>query len=259
MFHWCFSWKSVKNNCKINSTIDLIHFLKSYYCCEYIVCVKKVSWVHWKNSGLKSFRFFYLSREIGPKKGVLRTPVTGPFFPSDTDIQTKINFGRHRHSKLSVRHSTPHFSPTLSFPNRHQTLPNISSRHLTFRPPFTGLKACRAPGHPSLLLVWHGLQNCSLLSTQVIFIIGVRKKSTWLAPAHSNLLLVWQWSYDLSLRDSAHFLKHQIWILSPCCHWATCTPCNQCISYLLSISLVALKQELRPRTKESWVIGIHGD
>ena len=50
---------------------------------------------------------------LGPMKGVLPTPDTGPFFPSDTDIQTKINFSRHRHSESSARHSTPYFSPTL--------------------------------------------------------------------------------------------------------------------------------------------------
>ncbi len=50
---------------------------------------------------------------LGPMKGVLPTCDTGPFFPSDTDIQTEINFGRHQHSELSTRHSTPHLSLTL--------------------------------------------------------------------------------------------------------------------------------------------------
>ncbi len=77
---------------------------------------------------------------IGPKKGVFPTPDTGPFFPSDTDIQHKINVGRHRHSELVARHLTLHFSLTLtvSFPSRRRTLSKISSRRRTLRPPFMG-------------------------------------------------------------------------------------------------------------------------
>ncbi len=43
---------------------------------------------------------------VRPMKGVFTTPDTGPYFPSDTDIQTKISVSRHRHSELSARHST---------------------------------------------------------------------------------------------------------------------------------------------------------
>ncbi len=51
---------------------------------------------------------------LGPLKGVFPTPDTGPFFPSDADIQPKINVARHRHSELVVRHLTLHFSSTLT-------------------------------------------------------------------------------------------------------------------------------------------------
>ena len=44
-----------------------------------------------------------------------------PFFPSDTDIPTRNNVGRHRHSELVVRHLTLHSA-------RHKTL-SLSSRH----------------------------------------------------------------------------------------------------------------------------------
>ena len=92
---------------------------------------------------------------LGPIKGVFPTPDTGPFFQSDTDIHTKISVGRHRiplkvccgtrilshgHSELSARHSTLHFTPTLTFlfPSWHWTFPKNSSRPPTFRPPFMG-------------------------------------------------------------------------------------------------------------------------
>ena len=41
---------------------------------------------------------------IGHMKGVFPTPDTCPFFPSDTDIQTKIKFSRHRQLELLARH-----------------------------------------------------------------------------------------------------------------------------------------------------------
>ncbi len=76
---------------------------------------------------------------IGPMEGVFLTPMTEPFFPSDTDIQPKINVARHRHrhSDLVARHLTLHFSPTLtvSFPSRHRTSRKISSRRSTLRLP----------------------------------------------------------------------------------------------------------------------------
>ncbi len=77
---------------------------------------------------------------LGPMKGVFRTPDNGPFFPSDTDIQPKINVARHRHSELVTRHLTLHFSPTLtvSFPSRHRTLRKISGRCRTLRSPGMG-------------------------------------------------------------------------------------------------------------------------
>ena len=77
---------------------------------------------------------------LGPMNRVFPTPNTGPFFPSDTDIQPKMYVPRHRHSELVTRHLTPHFSPTLtvSFTSRRQTLRKISSRHPTLRPPFMG-------------------------------------------------------------------------------------------------------------------------
>ena len=40
-------------------------------------------------------------------KGLLPTPNTGPFFPSNTAIQTEIKFGRHWHSELSATPDTP--------------------------------------------------------------------------------------------------------------------------------------------------------
>ncbi len=65
-------------------------------------------------------------------KGVLLTPGTGQLFPSDTNNQTKINFGRHWHPELSTRNST------FSFPSWRQTSHNTSSQHLTSTPPFMG-------------------------------------------------------------------------------------------------------------------------
>ncbi len=58
-----------------------------------------------------------------PMKGVFPTPDSWPLFPSDTDIQPKINVARHRHSELLTQHSTLHFRPTLtvSFPSRRRT------------------------------------------------------------------------------------------------------------------------------------------
>ncbi len=58
---------------------------------------------HWSHSYLT-----YWTGLLGPMKGVYPTPDTSPFFPSDTEIQTYINVGRHRHSGLLVRHSTLH-------------------------------------------------------------------------------------------------------------------------------------------------------
>ncbi len=73
-------------------------------------------------------------------KGVFPTPDTEPFFPSDTDIQPKINVAQHRHSDLVARHLMLHFSLTLtvSSPSRRRTLRKISSRRPTLRPPFIG-------------------------------------------------------------------------------------------------------------------------
>ncbi len=45
-------------------------------------------------------------------KGVFRTSDTEPFFPTDTDIQPKINVTGHRHSDLVARHF-PKFQVTL--------------------------------------------------------------------------------------------------------------------------------------------------
>ena len=77
---------------------------------------------------------------LGPRKGVFLTPDTGPFFPSDTDIQPKINVARHRHSELVTRHLTLDFSPTptVSYPIRRRTLRKISGRRQTLRPLFMG-------------------------------------------------------------------------------------------------------------------------
>ena len=84
-------------------------------------------------------------------KGIFLTPDTGPFFPSNTDIQTKINVGRHRHSELLARHSTLQSArhSTLSIPSRHRTSQKILSRHLTLRLPFIGpyLKGLRLRCH----------------------------------------------------------------------------------------------------------------
>ncbi len=60
---------------------------------------------------------------LGLMKGVFLTPGTSPFFPSDTDIQTNVNVGRHS---------------TLSLPSWRRTLPKILSRHPTLRHPFIG-------------------------------------------------------------------------------------------------------------------------
>ncbi len=49
-----------------------------------------------------------LRAPVGPMKGVFPTPDAGSFSPADTDIQTKINVGRHRHSELLARHWTLH-------------------------------------------------------------------------------------------------------------------------------------------------------
>ncbi len=69
-----------------------------------------------------------LTPEVGPMKGVFPTPNTEPFFPSDTDIQSKVNVAKHRHSDLVARHLTLHFRPTLtvSLPSQRRTLRNIS-------------------------------------------------------------------------------------------------------------------------------------
>ncbi len=73
-------------------------------------------------------------------KGVFLTPDISPFFPSDTDIQTKINVIRHRHSELLARQATLRSArhTTLSLPSRRRTLWKILSRHPTLRPPFIG-------------------------------------------------------------------------------------------------------------------------
>ncbi len=70
-------------------------------------------------------------------KGVIPTPDTKQFFPSNTDIQLKINVARHGHSDLLARHSTLHSSPTLtvSSGSRRRTLRKILSRCPTLRPP----------------------------------------------------------------------------------------------------------------------------
>ena len=77
---------------------------------------------------------------VGPMKGVFPTLDTVSLFRADTDIQTKINVGRHRHSELPARHWTLHSARhwTLSLPSRCRTLRKISSRHPTLRPPFMG-------------------------------------------------------------------------------------------------------------------------
>ncbi len=67
-------------------------------------------------------------------KGVFSTPDTSPC--SLSDIQTKINVGRHQHSELLARHSTLHSVRhwTHLFQIQRWTLPEIWSRHPTFRP-----------------------------------------------------------------------------------------------------------------------------
>ena len=65
-------------------------------------------------------------------KGVFPTPDTGPFLPSDTDIEPKTNVARHRHSELVTRHFG-------TVPSRRRTLRcKISGRRSTLRPPFMG-------------------------------------------------------------------------------------------------------------------------
>ena len=122
-----FLYNSIK--CKVHSFSNLVNILISaiyYQCLKLNLLICNLS---------KFWRAFH--RWKGPMKGVFQTPDTSPFFPSDTDIQTSINVGQHRHSALLVRHSTLHSARhwTLSLSSRRRTLQKISSRHPTLRPP----------------------------------------------------------------------------------------------------------------------------
>ena len=131
-------------------------------------------------------RPMFLSRR-GPMKGVFPTLDTEPFFPSDTDIQPKINVARHQHSDLAARHLTPHFRPTLtvSFPSRRQTLCKISSRRPTLIPPSWALGRERG-SKLSFLLICRPYRHREISKPSPRLWLSLPILTTWARPPPPN-------------------------------------------------------------------------
>ncbi len=100
-------------------------FVQHWFCDNFfrVQCKHKASiWAHRKGSS-----------------GIWYWPI---FFPSDTDIQTKIIFSRHQHWELSAWHWTPHFTLTLdtltdkSTPDIMQYFESTPDTPLPFHGPF---------------------------------------------------------------------------------------------------------------------------